>query len=148
MSGNKSMAKTLADMTVEERAEHVGRWALIEGINLAIIVEADETDTCVVVYPEWQGDSAVHLNEMVTPRHDLPRAWTPDGEPELAQALAEETYEYGVEYKYLTNHGAEWRLDPDVGWHETYRAAERAASASVRYRIVRRRVSPPEVIND
>lgn len=68
--------------------------------------------------------------------------------PELAQALAEETWEYGVEYKYLTNRGAEWRLDPDVGWHKTYRDAERAASASVQYRIVRRRVSPPEVINE
>ena len=68
--------------------------------------------------------------------------------PELAQALAEETWEYGVEYKYLTNRGAEWRLDPGVGWHKTYRDAERAASASVRYRIVRRRVSPPEVINE
>ena len=68
--------------------------------------------------------------------------------PELAQALAEETYEYGVEYKYLTNRGAEWRLDPDVGWHKTYRDAERAARASVRCRIVRRRVSPVEVINE
>ena len=68
--------------------------------------------------------------------------------PELAQALSEETYEYGVEYKYLTNRGAEWRLDPDVGWHKTYRDAEHAASASVQFRIVRRRVSPPEVINE
>ena len=68
--------------------------------------------------------------------------------PELAEALAEETYEYGVEYKYLTNRGAEWRLDPDVGWHKTYRDAERAARASVRCRIVRRRVSPVEVINE
>ena len=68
--------------------------------------------------------------------------------PEMAQALAEETWEYGVEYKYLTNRGAEWQLDPGVGWRKTYRDAERAASASVQYRIVRRRVSPPEVINE
>ena len=74
------MAKTLADMTAEERADCVGRWALIEGINLAVIVEVDETDTCVVIYPEWQSNTAVHLNEMVAPRFDLPRAWTPDGE--------------------------------------------------------------------
>ena len=147
------MAKTLADMTVEERAEHVGRWALIEGINLAVIVEADETDTCVVIYPEWQSNTAVHLNEMVAPRFDLPRAWTPDGEPipakevrESIKELTEETWEYGVEYKYLTNRGAEWRLDSGVGWHKTYRDAERAASASVQFRIVRRRVSPMEVM--
>ena len=68
--------------------------------------------------------------------------------PEMAQALAEETWEYGVEYKYLTNRGAEWRLDPSAGWHKAYRAAERAANASVQFRIVRRRVSPPEVINE
>ena len=149
------MTKTLADMTPEERAECVGMWALIEGISLAVIAEADETNTCVVTYPQWDGDSAVHLNEMVTPRHDLPRAWTPDGEPipakevrESIKELTEEIWEYGVEYKYLTNRGAEWRLDPDVGWHKTYRAAEHAARASVRYRIVRRRVSPPEVINE
>ena len=72
----------------------------------------------------------------------IAKSWT------NAKALAEETWEYGVEYKYLTNRGAEWRLDPGVGWHKTYRDAERAASASVRYRIVRRRVSPPEVINE
>ena len=75
------MAKTLADMTAEERANCVGMWALIEDINLAVIAEADETNTCVVTYPQWDGDSAVHLNEMVTPRFDLPRVWTPDGEP-------------------------------------------------------------------
>ena len=72
----------------------------------------------------------------------IAKSWT------NAKALAEETWEYGVEYKYLTNRGAEWRLDPGVGWHKTYRDAERAASASVQYRIVRRRVSPPEVINE
>ena len=75
------MAKTLADMTAEERAECVGMWALIESINLAVIVEVDETDTCVVIYPEWQSNTAAHLNEMVTPRFDLPRAWMPDGQP-------------------------------------------------------------------
>lgn len=75
------MAKTLADMTAEERADCVGMWALIEGINLAVIAEADETNACVVTYPQWDGNSAVHLNEMVTPRLDLPRAWMPDGEP-------------------------------------------------------------------
>ena len=75
------MAKTLADMTAEERADCVGMWALIEGISLAVITEADETSTCVVIYPEWQSNTVVHLNEMVAPRYDLPRVWTPDGEP-------------------------------------------------------------------
>ena len=72
----------------------------------------------------------------------IAKSWT------NAKALAEETWEYGVEYKYLTDRGAEWRLDPGVGWRKTYRDAERAASASVLYRIVRRRVSPPEVVSE
>jgi|GEM_PF-5228285 len=67
--------------------------------------------------------------------------------PDFAQALAEETWEYCVEYKYLTNRGSEWRLDPSAGWRKTYRSAERAARTHVQFRIVRRRVSPPEVIN-
>lgn len=75
------MTKTLADMTSEERADCVGMWALIEGTNLAVIAEADATNACVVVYPQWDGDSAVHFNGMVTPRYDSPRAWAPDGEP-------------------------------------------------------------------
>ena len=77
-------------------------------------------------------------------------AETARGKAEQAyeQALAEETWEYGVEYKYLTNRGAEWRLDPGVGWHKAYRAAERAARTSVQFRIVRRRVSPVEVISE
>lgn len=67
--------------------------------------------------------------------------------PELAQALAEETWEYGVEYEYLTNRGSEWRLDPSARWHKTYRDAEHSVRTSVQFRIVRRRVSPPEVID-
>lgn len=74
------MAKTLAGMTAEERAECVGLWASIENAEPAVIVEADEMDACTVIYPELLGVTAVHLNEMVTPRFDLPRAWPPDGD--------------------------------------------------------------------
>ena len=97
-----------------------------------------ETQFAVAVVPE----SDVAGSEDESNRNLIAAA------PELAQALAEETWEYSVECKYLTNRGAEWRLDPDVGWHKTYRDAEHAASASVQFRIVRRRVSPPEVINE
>ena len=136
------MAKTLADMTAEERAECVGMWADAMGQGLGVIVNATELSDCWVLFPEDGGSVATCRNQRVTPRFDLPRAWTPDGEP------SEETWEYGVEYKYLTNRGAEWRLDPSAGWHKAYRAAERAARTSVQFRIVRRRVSPPEVINE
>lgn len=146
------MAKTLADMTVEERAEHVGRWALIEGINPAVIAEVDESNTCVVVYPQWDGDSAVHLNEMVTPRPDLPRAWTPYGEPELP---VEEAYEYSYQTEYAD--GWETACDDvshvDKWWPDKSDAEDAANSAFDPYlerpmRLVRRRVSPPEIINE
>ena len=149
------MAKTLADMTAEERTECVGMWALIEGINLAVIAEVDETNTCVVVYPQWDGDSAVHLNGMVTPRYDLPRAWTPSGEPEPARPLAEETYEYSFQTEYAdgwetacndVTHVDEW-------WPDKSDAEDAANSAYDPYierpiRMVRRRVTPPEAINE
>ena len=93
------------------------------------------------VYSTVDGDAVAHAQ---TPSDaDLIAA-----APENAQALAEETWEYGVEYTYLTNRGAEWRLDPSAGWYKAYRAAERAARTSVQFRIVRRRVSPVEVINE
>ena len=143
------MAKTLADMTTEERAECVGMWALVEEINLAVIVEVDETDTCVVVYPEWQSNTAVHLNEMVTPRYDLPRAWTPDGQP-----LAKETWEYSYQVQNtigMWEHPTPWAGETGKWW-ETKEDAEESALAAHEYgypiRLVCRRVSPLEVIDE
>ena len=106
--------------------------------------------------PELQGAPQLENGLLEVPiiSHDIYGDFFPEDGDLIAKswtntkALAEETYEYGVEYKYLTNRGAEWRLDPGVGWHKTYRDAERAASASVQFRIVRRRVSPPEVIDE
>ena len=67
--------------------------------------------------------------------------------PELAQALAEESYEYAVEEKWLTNDGPVWRA---VGnrWHLSMSAAQSDAVQYCQTRIVRRRVSPVEVVND
>src|SRR5699024_5788234 len=77
--------------------------------------------------------------------------------PELAQALAEETWEYSVQVK----RGGQWqfyigesRLPTDKpglanGFSQKNHAQE-LAKLEVEYptRIVRRRVSPPEVINE
>ena len=71
--------------------------------------------------------------------------------PELAQALAEETWEYRYERKliYQTD---EWV--PMGDWHRWYSTPELAKSAASRYpnalpvRLTRRRVSPPVVINE
>ena len=154
----KAMSKTLADMTAEERADCVGMWADTTGQGLGVIVNATELSDCWVLFPEGGGRVATCHNQRVTPRFDLPRAWTPDGEPEFAQALAEETYEYAVQVKI----GAKWLfLGRGTGGHnfarnafwfikkenaQDYMAIGKDMSAPAR--IVRRRVSPVEVISD
>ena len=75
------MTKTLADMTAEERANCVGRWADAMGQGLGVIVNATELSDCWVLFPEGGGRVATCHNQRVTPRFDLPRAWTPDGLP-------------------------------------------------------------------
>ena len=126
---------------------------LLEGATPGPWVISGEFDP---EYPELQGAPQLENGLLKVPiiSHNIYGDFFPEDGDLIAKswanakALAEETWEYGVEYKYLTNRGAEWRLDPGVGWHKTYRDAERAASASVQYRIVRRRVSLPEVINE
>ena len=73
--------------------------------------------------------------------------------PELAQALAEETWEYsaqakrGENWETCTNsetHLEEWWAGKgDAEW-----AANRLQEQGRKTRLVRRRVSPPEVINE
>ena len=138
------MNKTLVDMSVEEREDCVGMWAEMRRIWGIILGYEGKYVKLLCPTPERvrsDRELVVHVHiDLTRLLPDLPRAWTPDGEP------VDGAWEYGVEYKYLTNRGAEWRLDPGVGWHKTYRDAERAASASVQFRIMRRRVSQPEVV--
>ena len=143
------MAKTLADMTIKERADCVGRWADAMEQGLGVIVNATELSDCWVLFPEDGGSVATCRNQRVTPRYDLPRAWTPDGAPELAQALAEETWEYSVQIK---DHTGEWETATNIEshleeWWESKKHAEWAMAEEQEFgehcRIVRRRVSPP-----
>ena len=72
--------------------------------------------------------------------------------PELAQALAEETYEYAVQAKA----GSKWEYMQDGFFRDAWFSELRKAKAGARElrsigketRIVRRRVSPPEVIDE
>ena len=76
------------------------------------------------------------------------------GKAELAyeQALAEETYEYAVQAKT----GSKWEYKQDGFFRDAWFSELRKAKGGARdlrsigreTRIVRRRVSPPEVIND
>ena len=74
--------------------------------------------------------------------------------PELAQALAEESWEYSIQLK---DHTGEWETATNSEthleeWWEDLKYAEWAMAEEQEHgyscRIVRRRVSPPEVINE
>ena len=70
--------RTLADMTPAERDACVGMWCERRDADLAIISAVE--DMAVVVFPRaggWRWDNLSNL----TPRMDLPRAWTPGGKP-------------------------------------------------------------------
>ena len=72
------MSLTLANMTPAERAECVGMWCEDRYSELVILAHVGGKDT-LAVFPEggWREDKLTEL----TPRFDLPRAWTPSGEP-------------------------------------------------------------------
>lgn len=151
------MPKTLADMTAEERANCVGMWCEVAG-QLEILAEPDgmvDYHDTAILHSVKRNSGEYVLAKSVTPRHDLPRAWTPDGEPELAQALAEESYFYGVQVWM----GGRWimMLTSDYGtslmhrgkWFEHKHEAEECASTwshDTPTRIVSQRRSPVEEI--
>ena len=99
------------------------------------------------VYSTVDGDAVAHAQ---TPSDaDLIAA-----APELAQALAEETWEYSIQLK---DHTGEWETATNSEthleeWWEDLKYAEWAMAEEQEHgyscRIVRRRVSPPEVVNE
>ena len=79
------MTKTLADMTAEEREECVGMWAKHAHPHydgLEVIIDSDHDS--VTTISTKSGQQYIVVGEVmrhITPRYDLPRAWTPDGQP-------------------------------------------------------------------
>ena len=155
------MAKTLADMTAEERAECVGMWCSIAGAGRLCVLLSTENDMANLGFShdnEFTMLSPLKYKN-VTPRFDLPRAWTPDGEPipakevrESIKELTEETWEYAAQAKT----GSKWEYMQDGFFRHAWFSELRKAKAGARElrsigketRIVRRRVSPVEVISD
>ena len=111
-------------------------------------------------YPELHGAPQEKGSFVYTPilcenvlAHLLPRdVELITAAPELAQALAEETWEYAVQAKS----GSKWEYKQDGFFRDAWFSELRKAKAGARElrsigketRIVRRRVSPPEVINE
>lgn len=75
---------TLADLTPEKRADCVGLWANVSTERYpAVIVRtymADDVQYAQMLAPEICDYYRTSL-ESITPRYDLPRAWTPEGQP-------------------------------------------------------------------
>lgn len=76
------MTRTLADMTP---ADYVGMWCEDPDGDLVILDRVYELrvdgQVAVSVFHPPSGDRLRYLAPELTPRLDLPRAWTPSGEP-------------------------------------------------------------------
>ena len=79
------MTHTLADMTPEEQDLRVGTWCEDPDGDLVILDRVYELrvdgQVAVSVFHPPSGDRLRYLAPELTPRLDLPRAWTPSGEP-------------------------------------------------------------------
>ena len=112
-------------------------------------------------YPELQGAPQLENGLLKVPiiSHDIYGDFFPEDGDLIAKswtnakAIAEETYEYSAQVKRGENwetctnsetHIEEWWPDKS----DAERAATRLQEQGRKTRIVRRRVSPPEVIND
>lgn len=95
---------TLAEMTPQERKECVGMWAETSN-GLAIIIEPFYTDgvldTTVVFSLKPEVKIEQRIAAYVTPRPDLIRAWSVDGEPLEADWQYAE-YQPGVNRGFYT----------------------------------------------
>ena len=151
------MAKTLADMTAEERDDCVGMWCdnLVSTADnpQPVVLACVQGERCWILHTDLHGEWSCFPLGSVSPRPDLPRVWTPDGEPEIAQALAEETWEYS----YHIKRQGEWEPTRNMETHrqdwwddrlEVVETVELLRASGFEARIVRRRVSPPEIVNE
>lgn len=73
------MTHTMADMTPEEQADCVGMWAH-DGFELGVIGRVYPSGMTQLIFPGTY-QTGGRIPQEVTPRPDLPRAWTPNGEP-------------------------------------------------------------------
>ena len=79
------MAKTLADMTAEERADCVGMWCdnLVSTADnpKPVVLACVQGERCWILHTDLHGEWSCFPLGSVSPRFDLPRAWTSEGDP-------------------------------------------------------------------
>lgn len=92
---------TLADMTQQERAQCRGVWCEEQDGSVCIYMGDIQKDDRrgVFTYPASMISMGAFLSRM-TPLFDLPRAWTPDGQPPAGEW---EHAEYLGDYKGMTD---------------------------------------------
>ena len=110
------MAKTLADMATEERAECVGMWCECttgHSKHIAVLLN----DSGLIIFPHLLKSGTLEIG-LITPRFDLPRAWRPDGRPvpgEWEKSTAElPTKDYKATFtQHYRRWVGEWEQDND-----------------------------------
>lgn len=77
------MPKTLADMAPEQRANCIGMWCEYPNTydRLGIIYALDDEDDPWILRFDVRTEILGYDAKNIIPRFDLPRAWTPDGQP-------------------------------------------------------------------
>lgn len=79
------MGRTLADMTPDERQASVGMWCdnLVSTAKTPspVVLACVQGESCWILHTTLHGEWSCFPLDAVAPRLDLPRAWTPDGQP-------------------------------------------------------------------
>ena len=79
------MTKTLADMTAEERDDCVGMWCdnIVSTADnpKPVVLACVQGERCWILHTDLHGEWSCFSLGSVSPRFDLPRAWTPGGQP-------------------------------------------------------------------
>ena len=79
------MARTLADMTPEERQSCVGMWcgnlASTAKETTPVVLACVQGEQCWILHTDLHGERSCFPLGSVSPRFDLPRAWSQGGAP-------------------------------------------------------------------
>lgn len=107
------MTRTLADMAPEELQNCVGMWGGTPTITavIASIVVTTKGSMVRLYRPEKALTVPFMTLDLVTPRFDLPRAWTPSGEPGPGE------WEDSPSSEHFHRWYARWERKPDGEAH-------------------------------